>query len=407
MIGYPDALAQVISRARAMPVESVPIHRALGQVLAGDVVAPFPIPPFSSSAADGYAVRLRDVAGATAKHPVTLRLAAEVQAGDPAPARLKPVQAIRIYTGAPVPPGVDAIVMQERVQRSGGFVTFVSAVRKGDNIRRRGAEFRKGRTVLRRGIPVTPPVLGLLATLGCRHVRVYRKPRVAIVITGNELRSPGRALPDGAIYDSNSPALAASLAAVGLPPVLKLRARDSSREIRAAFVRALAAADVVISAGGVSVGDHDLVRDVCHSIGIRQVFWRVAIKPGKPNFFGTKGKKLCFGVPGNPVAALLSFQLLVRPALLAMMGTTSGTALRLTARMEVGAAKKAGRAEFLRATLRKDEQGELLAKPVRGQDSHMLGGLATADCLVHFPERASELKAGEKVTVTLLQWSQG
>ena len=407
MIGYPEALALVVSRARAMPAESVPIDRALGHILAGDIVAGFPIPPFSSSAVDGYAVRARDVAGATAGHPVTLRLAAAVQAGDSAPARLKPLQAFRIYTGAPVPPGGNAVVMQERVQRTGGFVTLVSPVPEGDNIRRRGGEFRAGRTVLRRGTPVTPPVIGLLATLGCRRVRVHCKPRVAIVVTGNELRSPGRALPGGAIYDSNSPALAASLRALGLPPVLTLRARDSTPTIKAALMRALVAADVVISSGGVSVGDHDLVRDVCRSIGIRRVFWRVAIKPGKPNFFGTKGKKLFFGVPGNPVAALLSFHLLVRPALFAMMGTTGATALRLTARMEAGATKKAGRAEFLRATLRAEEHGELLAKPVRGQDSHMLGGLATADCLVHFPERASELRAGEKVTVTLLRWSQG
>ena len=407
MIGYSEALALVISRARVMAVESVPIDRALGQVLAGDVVAAFPIPPFSSSAVDGYAVRARDVAGATAGHPVTLRLAAAVQAGDSAPARLKPLQAFRIYTGAPVPPGVDAVVMQERVQSTGGLVTLVSPARKGDNIRRRGEEFRAGRTVLRRGTLVTPPVVGLLATLGCHRARVHRKPRVAIVVTGNELRSPGRALPGGAIYDSNSPSLAASLAALGLPPVLRLRARDSAPKIEAALVRALRAADVVISAGGVSVGDHDLVRDVCRSIGIRRVFWRVAIKPGKPNFFGTRGKKLFFGVPGNPVAALLSFQLLVRPALSVMMGTTSAPALPLTARMEVGATKKTGRAEFLRATLRADEHGELLARPVRGQDSHMLGGLATADCLVRFPERASELRAGEKVTVTLLRWSRG
>jgi len=407
MIGYPEALALVIARARAMPVESVPINRALGQILAGDIVAPFPIPPFSSSAVDGYAVRVRDVAGATAGHPVTLRLAAEVQAGDFAPARLKPLQAFRIFTGAPVPPGVDAIVMQEQVQSTSGFVTLVSPARRGDNIRLRGEEFRAGRTVLRRGTPVTPPVIGLLATLGCRRVRVHRKPRVAIVVTGNELRSPGKALPGGAIYDSNSPALAASLEALGLHPVLRLRARDSAPKIRAALVRALGASDVVISAGGVSVGDHDLVRDVCRSVGIRQVFWRVAIKPGKPNFFGTKGKKLFFGVPGNPVAALLSFQLLVRPALFEMLGTTGATTLRLTARLEVGATKKAGRAEFLRATLHANEHGELLAKPVRGQDSHMLGGLATADCLVHFPERTSGLRAGEKVTVTLLKWSQG
>jgi molybdopterin molybdotransferase len=407
MIGYPKALALVINQVRAVPVESVSINRALGRILAGDVVAPFPIPPFSSSAADGYAVRARDVARATEAHPVTLRLDAAVHAGDSAPARLKPLQAFRIFTGAPVSPGVDAVVMQERVQSAGGFVTLVSPVREGENIRRRGAEFRKGRTVLRRGTPVTPPVIGLLATLGCRRVRVHCKPRVAIVVTGNELQWEAKALTGGAIYDSNSPALAASLEALGVPPVLMLRARDSAPEIKAALVRALGAADVVISSGGVSVGDRDFVRDVCRSIGIRQVFWRVAIKPGKPNFFGTKGKKLLFGVPGNPVAALLSFHLLIRPALFKMMGTTIAPALLLTARMEVRVTKKAGRAEFLRATLRTDEHGELLARPVRGRDSHMLGGLAAADCLVHFSERASELRAGQKVAVTLLRWSQG
>jgi molybdopterin molybdotransferase len=407
MIGYSEALALVVNRAKAMPVETVAINRALGRVLAGDVVAPFPIPPFSSSAVDGYAVRARDVAGATAARPVTLRLEAAVHAGDSAPARLKPLHVVRIYTGAPVPPGVDAVVKQEHVKRAGRFVKFFTTVCQGDNIRRRGEEFRKGRIVLGRGTHVTPPVIGLLATLGCRRVRVHCKPRVAIVVTGNELRSLGKALTGGAIYDSNSLALSASLQALGLPPVLTLRARDSAPRIKAALERALGAADVVVSAGGVSVGDHDLVRDVCRSVGIRQVFWRVAIKPGKPNFFGTKGKQLFFGVPGNPVAALLSFHLLVRPALFGMMGTTSAPPLSLTARMEVRSTKKAGRAEFLRATLRADEQGELLARPLRGQDSHMLGGLAMADCLIHFPAGASELRAGAKVAVTLLRWSQG
>ena len=407
MIDYTRALALVVSRSKAMPVESVPITRAPGRVLAGDVVAAFPVPPFNSSAADGYGVRARDLAGASEAHPVTLRLDAAVQAGDPAPARLKPLRAIRIFTGAPLPPGVDAIVMQERVQTAAGSVTFFSPVHAGDSVRRRGAEFRKGRTVLTRGTLLTPPAIGLLATLGCRRVPVHCKPCVAIVVTGNELRSPGKALPGGAIYDSNSPALAAALEALGLTPVLTLRVRDSAPKIRNAFMRALGAADVVISAGGVSVGDHDLVRDVCRSIGIRRVFWRVAIKPGKPTFFGTKGKKLFFGVPGNPVSALLSFHLLVRPALLAMMGAASARALPLTARMEARVTKKAGRAEFVRAALHADGHGELFVRPVGGQDSHMLGGLAAADCLVHFPERATELKAGERVAVTLLRWSRG
>lgn len=408
MIEYAEALERVIARSLFLPKILLPLEKSLGYVLATDVKASSPIPRFDASAVDGYAVRTQDIApiGVSEANPVMLKVDQTVRAGDSQSMKLKAFRAFRIFTGALIPSGADAVVMQERVQQEDGRIKISSPIRTGENIRRKGEEFAKGVRVLTRGTLITPPVIGLLATLGCNTVRVYRKPRVAIIVTGNELRKPTESLSAGEIYDSNSFALSAALQALGILPVLTLQVSDSKEKIRTAFERALAKADVVISVGGVSVGEYDFVKDVCNDVGIRTEFWKIAIKPGKPNFFGTKGKKLFFGLPGNPVAALLSFHLLVRPALQKMMGMQNEPTVRLSAQMKADARKKPGRAEFLRAKLGANSNGNLCVTPTQGQDSHMMGGLANADCLIYFPKDASELKSGDTVTITPLQWGQ-
>lgn len=411
MIDYAGALEQVILCSYVLPKVNIPMQISLGYVLAVNVKALSPIPRFDASAVDGYVVRTVDLAdvnpdGTGEPTPVILKVDGAARAGELPSKNLKAFHACRIFTGAIIPSGGDAVVMQERVQQERGHIEISSVVRAGENIRRKGEEFTRGGRVFMRGTLITPPVIGMLATLGCSTVRVYRKPRVAIVVTGDEIRRPTRPLSPGEIYDSNSFALSAALQALGILPVLTLRVGDSKAKIRAAFTHAFEKADVVISIGGVSVGEYDFVKEVCKEIGIRTRFWKVAIKPGKPNFFGTKRKKLFFGLPGNPVASLLSFHLLVRPALRKLMGMENEPAVHLSAQLKAGVSKKPGRAEFLRAKLGVNSDGNLCVTPTQGQGSHMMGGLANADCLIHFPKDASELRSDDTVTITPLQWGQ-
>jgi molybdopterin molybdotransferase len=373
-------------------------------VLAEPLHARMPLPRFDASAVDGYAVHRADIAAASWKTPSTIILQDSLRAGDTRCVKLKPGHAIRILTGAVVPTGADAIVMQEQAQVEQNKVTFVASVSHGHNIRFSGSEFKKGDRVLGVGVLITPPVVGMLATLGRRRVRVYRKPRVALVVTGDELHSPGSRLERGQIYDSNTPGLMASLQAVQIEEVRHFRVGDNPKRIEQTFRRVLANNDVVISSGGVSVGSSDFVKNVLGEVGVRSIFWKVAIKPGKPIYFGTLGNKLVFGLPGNPVAAQLGFQLLIKPALLRMMGAKNKKPLTLSARLTHDLKKKPGRMEFVRGFLTNDTTGRLQVAPTRRQDSHMMGGLSVANCLIHFPKHEDRLRAGSDVVVTPLQW---
>jgi len=394
----------VLQHCPRLTNSTIPAARSLGFVLAEPLVVRTPIPRFDASAVDGYAVRNAEIAAASRETPVTLVLQDVVRAGDTRRVRLKPGHTIRILTGAVVPTGADALVMQEYVCIERKAATFTSPPSTGDAIRFSGDEFRKGDIALEEGALITPPVVAMLATLGRRRVRVYRKPRVALVVTGDELRSPGSRLRRGQIYDSNTPGLTASLRAAGIDEVSSFRVGDTVPRIEQAFRRALASADVIISSGGVSVGSSDVVKDVLGKLNVRSIFWKVAIKPGKPIYFGTRRKKLVFGLPGNPVAAQLGFQLFVKPALLRMMGAKAAEPLALTACLTQDLKKKPGRLEFVRGVLIHDTEGKLRVRPTRGRDSHMMGGLAAANCLIQFPEDAEYLSAGSDVTLLLLYW---
>jgi molybdopterin molybdotransferase len=313
--------------------------------------------------------------------------------------------AIKIFTGARIPPNADAVIMQEYARERNGPVRFLRSVGPGENIRRRGDEFRKNDTICRKGTLITPPVIGLLSGLGYKKVVVAGKPRIALIVTGSELRSPGSRVRLGEIFDANSPAIASALRTFGIGPVFFSRTRDNKTAIRTALSRAFKVADVVISVGGVSVGAYDFVKEILAELGVKTVFWRVAMKPGKPNYFGMKGKKLVFGIPGNPVSALVSFHLLVKPALMNIMGLHDAGPVIFSARLLSTLRKKPGRMEFVRGKLTPGKDGEMTVMPEKGQDSHMLGGLASANCLVHFPEQNTMLRSGAKVAVSLLHWS--
>jgi len=405
VIGFAEARQMVLQHCPRLPNISIPIGRSLGFVLAEPLHARMPLPRFDASAVDGYAVRRADIAAASRKTPVTIVLQDSVCAGDARRVKLKPRHAIRILTGAVIPAGTDAIVMQEHAQVEQDKVTLIAPASHGHNIRFSGGEFKKGEMVLGVGALITPPMVGMLATLGRRRVRVYRKPRVALIVTGDELHRPGSLLGRGQIYDSNTPGLMASLQVAGIEEVRHFRVDDNPERIEYVFRRALASNDVVISLGGISVGSSDFVKVVLGELKVRSIFWKVAIKPGKPIYFGTRGKKLVFGLPGNPVAAQLGFQLFIKPALLRMMGGRAKRPLILRARLTHDLTKKPGRMEFVRGVLTNDATGRLQVAPTRRQDSHMMGGLSVANCLIHFPKHDDRLRVGSDVVVTLLQWS--
>jgi molybdopterin molybdotransferase len=405
MIDFAEARQLVLQHCPRLPKISIPTGRALGFVLAEPLVAHGPVPRFDGSAVDGYAVRSADLCAATSDHPVGMIVQDVVRAGNARRIKLKPHHTIRILTGAVVPAGADALVMQEHVDVEQKRVFFTAPALSGDNIRFSGDEFRKGEIVLESGTLITPPVVAMLATLGQESARVYRKPRIALVVTGDELCTPRGRLGRGQIYDSNTPGLRASLQAAGMEEVMHFRVGDNAKRIEQTLRRGFANADVVISSGGVSVGSSDFVRDVLGKLKVRRIFWKIAIKPGKPIYFGKRGKTLVFSLPGNPVAAQLGFQLFIKPALLRMMGSKAVEPLVLTSCLTHELKKKPGRMEFVRGILTHSAEGELKVRPAQGQDSHMMGGLATANCLIHFAKDADRLSAGSDVTVTLLHWS--
>ena len=405
MIAFEDALRTVLSASSPLPAARLPVGRCLGRVLAGPVRTAVPLPRFTASAVDGYAVRAADIIVPGGPHPVKLPLQGVVKAGEPSPPALRRGCAVRILTGAPLPAGADTVVMQEHTLLHDGGVEILRPDAEGANVRRAGEEFRRGDTILTAGSIVTPPVLSLLATAGVAAVRVHRQPRVAVLVTGDELVAAGRTPSPGRIPDANTPGLVGALAAMGVRPVLTMRRRDSAPAIREALRRSLHAADMVLTSGGVSEGTTDHVKQACTALGVRTLFWKSAIKPGKPLFAGAKGKRLVLGLPGNPVSAMVCFHLFVRPALLRMMGAGEAHVPAARASLAADVVKKPGRTEFLRGVLSRDEGGTLVVTPVRGQDSHMVGGLAAADVLAVIPAAAGRVAAGGQVDVVPLHWS--
>ena len=404
MIEVTDAFNRVLEHTRRLPTKMVPLSEALHFVTAKPVVARDDSPSFDSSAMDGYGVKVSDVRSASEESPIALEIAGVARAGLVYETPLEHGTAVKILTGAMVPEGVEAVIMREKTSEADGEVLIESPVTPGENIRRRGEQFRSGDEVLPPGALITPPVVGLLAELGYAEVCVYRKPTVAMVVTGDELLEPHAPLDKGKIRDVNTSAIRAALQEVGVEITSTKRTPDDLENLLGAVKESLPLADVLIVSGGVSVGDFDFVKTVFQRVGVEEVFWKVAVKPGKPVFFGTKGEKLVFGLPGNPASALVTFYLFVRPALLSMMGRERTQPVHLPARMKSDVKKKTGRTEYLRAKLQ-SPNGEVYAELRGGQHSHMLSSFAKADCLVAFPKDKASIAEGAKVQVQLLPWA--
>ena len=383
-----EALALVLERVRPLPAEEIALADAAGRVVAEPAEARVDLPPFPSSAMDGFALRAEDVPG-------RLPIAGRIAAGRPAPGPLEPGTAMAIATGGVVPEGADAVVPIELVQADERTVEIPDPVRPGANVRPRGGDTLAGDVVVPAGVRLGPAQLGALAAAGVASIRGARLPEVTVLTTGTELRPPGEPLEPGQVYEANGALVRAGLEAEGARVTVLARVPDDPEAHRAALEEGLQA-DVLVTSGGVSVGPHDLVRATALELGVEEVFWRVAVKPGKPVYFGVRGSTLVFGLPGNPVSSLVGLELFVRPALRALQGLSNP-----------GPPWQGG---FLGAPLRRNPARDDLVRarsslvrertsldPLIGQDSHMIARAAAADALVLVPSGDGELAAGEPV----------
>jgi molybdopterin molybdotransferase len=399
-----EALARVLAAIPVLGAETVGLTSALGRVLAEPIVAGRDLPPWDNSSMDGYALRARDTAGATAAAPARLTLVGAVPAGRVAERPVGPGEAYRILTGAPMPADADAVVPQEDVRREGEAIVVPRPVRVADFVRPRGEDVREGDTVLLPGAVLGPAALGVLAALGRPLLRVHQRPRVAILSTGDELVDLDRTPGPGQIPNSNTYALGAQVRAAGGVPISLGIARDARADLEERF-RAGLAADVLVSSAGVSVGDFDLVREVMAKLGAELDFWKVSMRPGKPLTFGRLGGRPFFGLPGNPVSSMVTFELFVRPALRRMGGHRALFRPRVRARLESPLDNPGPRRGYLRVRLT-EADGQMRARSTGEQGSGVLRSMLLADGLAVVPPD-TRLAAGDAVEVILLQSDLG
>jgi molybdopterin molybdotransferase len=402
LIDYHSALRLVLKYFKHLGTKLVNIENALGSFLAQDIFAVSDLPRFTSSAVDGFGVKIVDLKNANDKNHVALKLVGEIKAGDTSKIKIKQVECLRILTGAPIPVGVEAVVMKEFTKQAGIIISFYTSAYSGENFRYKGEEFKKETIILNQHTQISPAVVGILASLGIKKVRIYKKPRVAILVTGNELVAIGKKLKYGQIFDSNFFTLSSALKQLDIDVINLGIAKDNKAELLNKIKLGLSKSDVLLVSGGISVGEYDYVQEIFDNLKIKKIFWRIAIKPGKPTYFGIKEKKLIFGLPGNPVASLLIINQIIKPAIRKMMGEKKHQPIILYAKLGKELKKRSGRLELVRGLLRANSKSELIVTPSKGQGSHMLGGMIDANCLIHFPMETSILKKNSKVKVELV-----
>ncbi len=395
MLTYEEARERILDRVSPLGVERVPLDAAAGRTLAGEVRAPGDLPPWDNSAMDGFAVRSEDCRG-----EAVLPIAGYQTAGGPDAAAVPKGGAVRIMTGSPIPEGCDAVVPFEEAEERDGSVRVPAPVRPRRHIRFRGEDVREGVQVIPDGTVLRPPQISLLASFGRAMVPVYRKPRVAVLSTGDELVELGEPPDHGKIVNSNSHALAAAIAEAGGDPLLLGIARDEREDLRAKLSAGLDA-DVLVTSAGVSAGDRDLVREVLAELGIEDVFWKVLIKPGGPMAFGLSGATPVFSLPGNPVSSLITFEVFVRPALRKMTGSPHPVKPPVKATLAEPVEKKPGKTQFLRVMIESGEEG-YVARTAGDQNTGILRTLVLADGIAVLPRERTTFAAGEKVDVLLL-----
>lgn len=392
-IDFEEARELIKKNVQQLGKIAVKVDESFGYVLAENVKSPIYIPPFSNSAMDGYAIR------GIEKYDI-FKVVGEVRTGDFLNKKIRNGEAVKIFTGAPVPSGVEAVVMVENTVEENGYIKVLKKPEMGENIRKKGEEIKKGEVVLKKGTIITPPVAGFISELGIAKVKVFRKPKVFCIVTGDEVVMPGQKLKPGKIYDANFSILKNSLIALGIKEFRIKFVKDKPERIEREIRNGLSWADVVITSGGISVGDRDFVRDIVMKL-VRPVFYKIKQKPGKPIFFGKSGKKLLFSLPGNPASLYICFIEYVMPALKIMMGYNSPFPQEEEKILGVSVErKKADRTLFLRAKL----DGEYVF-PLENQESYMLSSLCDANCLAIIPRGENLFEKGRKVKVHIINLS--
>ncbi|MCC7015754.1 MAG: molybdopterin molybdotransferase MoeA [Rhodospirillales bacterium] len=405
LISLPDAEKALMSRVASAPAsEEAALPDALGRILAEDVAAPCDVPPHDNAAVDGYAVFFADLdARESTRLPVTGRVAA----GHPLGRAAKRGEAIRIFTGAPIPSGPsgttedgpDTVFMEEDVRAEGDAAFFPPGLKRGANLRKRGEDIKRGDTILRRGRRLRPQDLGVAASVGRAKVPVYRRLKAAVFSTGDEVREPGQGSAEGCIFDSNRFAVMGLLRELGLAVSDLGILPDREPAIRAALAGAARGHDLLVTSGGVSAGEEDHVKAAVRAIGGRIDLWRLAIKPGRPVAFGTVGGAAFVGLPGNPVAAMATFMRIARPMILKLAGASEAEIApkRFRVAADFAHGKKAGRREWVRAKLVPGANGSMLARKVRGSGSGILTSMTEADGLVELTEEMEKIEPGQAV----------
>ena len=403
MIPVDEALDKILSHVLPLGFEKVSLLDALGRVIGEDIYAKRNIPPLDNSAMDGYALKSEDVQKASQNHPVRLVVIEDLPAGFISTKTIEKGKAIRIMTGAPIPKGADTVIPVEVTKKEDGFVLIFNAAGPGENIRESGEDVKQGDRVISRGDIVRPAEVGMLASVGRSFVSVYQRPLVAILCTGDELVDVDGDLNEVKIISSNSYTIGAQVKDCGAIPLQLGIAKDRKEEIEEKLRQGIRA-DVLISSAGVSVGDYDFVKDVMKHLGMEMVFWKVAMRPGQPLAFGTMGGKPVFGLPGNPVSSMISFEQFVRPSLLKMMGCRHIFRPLVEAVLKEEIKKMAGRRYFIRGSI-SFENNQYVVTTTGEQGSGMLRSMVRANGLIVIPEDQEIVRAGEKVKVQLLDRS--
>lgn len=400
MISVEEAQKIILAEIRVMGAERVSLGLSLGRTLSEEVRSPLDHPPWDTSAMDGYAVRWNDTAGASRESARRLKIIEEIPAGAMPQKKVQPGDASKIMTGAPMPKGADAVVKVEETERNGDQVRIFEAADEGDFVRKKGEAIRTGDQILKQGIRIRPAEVAMMASIGKSVVPVFQQPRVAILSTGDELAELDE--PHGAnkILNSNGYGLTAQVIEAGGVPINLGIAKDTKKDLTEKLKGGLHA-DFIIVSGGVSMGDYDFVQEVLKELGAEIKFWKVSMKPGQPLAFGVISGKPAFGLPGNPVSAMVSFEQFVRPALLMAAGRTEIFRPIIQATLEEEVSKHPGRRHFIRA-IASVRNGEYRVRTTGDQDSHILLSLVKANALMILPETGDRHKAGEKVAVQLL-----
>ncbi|HET8842717.1 MAG TPA: gephyrin-like molybdotransferase Glp [Ktedonobacteraceae bacterium] len=405
MISVEEALERILNEISPLPITSVPLDEALGLVLAEDVVAHEDMPPFANSAMDGFALRSQDSQSVSGVPP-RLRVTGSIAAGYMPEHAVEAGTAMRIMTGAPVPPGADAVIQVELTNSASpesDEVEILQEVSPGNNIRPAGEDMRNGQTILKQGSEIGPWEIGVLATLGLALVPVIRRPQVAILGTGDEIIDIDQPLQPGKIRNSNSYLLEAAIRQAGATPVRLGIARDTVESLREKFSQALGS-DLIITSGGVSVGDFDLVKDIMAEQG--QInFWRINMRPGKPVAFGRMGSTPLLGLPGNPVSAAVTFELFGRPLLRKMLGYTRLLRPQVDVNVADGVGEKAGRRHYVRAHVQWQD-GHFVAHTTGNQGSNIMTSLLGANALIIVPEGETIVQAGGTARAIMLDWPE-